>query len=116
MLVAIVRIPAPSDPEAAAAMERRLAERLPGVQQSPGFAGFELLRPSEGTREYLSISRWQTRADFDAWVNSAANAQAHGRPAPAADAPAHGGHGGHGGHGPGAGLPPGVELYEVSET
>ena len=109
MLVAIVRIPAPPDPEAAAAMERRFAERLPGVQQSPGFAGFELRRPSEGTREYLSISRWQTRADFDAWVNSAANAQAHGRPASAAP-------GGHGGHSAGAGLPPGVELYEVSEA
>jgi heme-degrading monooxygenase HmoA len=108
MLVAIVRIPAPADPEAAAAMERRFAERLPGVQQSPGFAGFELLHPSEGTREYLSISRWQTRADFGARVSSAANAQAHGRPASAAP-------GGHGGHG-GAGLPPGVELYEVSET
>lgn len=116
MLVAIVRIPAPPDPEAATAMERRFTERLPGVQQSPGFAGFELLRPSEGTREYLSISRWQTRADFDAWVNSAANAQAHGRPAPADGTAAPGGHGGHGGHGPGPGLPPGVELYEVSET
>jgi heme-degrading monooxygenase HmoA len=51
MLVAIVRIPAPADPAAAAAMERRFAERLPSVQQSPGFAGFELLRPREGTRE-----------------------------------------------------------------
>ena len=84
MLVAIVRIPAPPDPAAAAAMEQRFAERLPAVAGAPGFLGFELLRPAEGGHEYLSVSRWASRADFDAWANGAGNAQAHGRPAGAA--------------------------------
>ena len=81
MLVAIVRIPAPPDPAAAAAMEQRFAERLSAVASAPGFLGFELLRPAEGGHEYLSVSRWASRADFDAWANGAGNAQAHGRPA-----------------------------------
>lgn len=83
MLLAIVRVPAPPSAEAAAEMERRFVERLPQVAQAHGFAGFELLRPTEGDGPYLSISRWMTRADFDAWRMSTYNATAHGRPAPA---------------------------------
>ena len=58
MLVTIIRIPTPPAPDAARAMEGRFAERLPLVAGAPGFLGFELLRPVEGSGEYLSISRW----------------------------------------------------------
>ncbi|MDQ2807678.1 MAG: antibiotic biosynthesis monooxygenase, partial [Chloroflexota bacterium] len=74
MLLAIVRVPAPPTPEAAAELERRFAERLPQVAHAPGFAGFELLRPTEAGGPYLSVSRWATRADFDAWRHSTYNA------------------------------------------
>src|SRR5690348_3206328 len=82
MLVAILRVPAPPSAEAAVAMERRFAERLPLVQNAPGFLSFELLRPVGGTGLYLSISRWRSRDDFDDWASSAANTKAHGRPEP----------------------------------
>ena len=125
MLVAIVRIPAPPNPEAAAGMEQRFAANLPLVQQASGFLGFELLRPAEGATHYLSISRWQSRADFDAWAGSQANAQAHSRPSAAHGAgSAPGGAGashaasaaGHGEGSGGGGPRGGVELYEVAET
>src|SRR5215216_1556991 len=103
MIVAIVRVPRPADPAAAAALEQRFAERLPLVAGAPGFRGFELLRPVEGSDTYLSISRWADRAAFDTWTASTYNAQAHGRPA---GAPPGGGSGG------AAGRPPrtAVEL------
>jgi heme-degrading monooxygenase HmoA len=116
MLLAIVRVPAPPTPEAAAEMERRFAERLPMVRQSPGFQGVELLRPADGEGPYLSISRWASRADFETWRTSTYNAAAHGRP-PGTEGqppPAHGAHG----------RPPGsesqaqrggAELYELVE-
>lgn len=96
MIIAIVRIPRPADPAAAAALEGRFAERLPLVAGAPGFLGFELLRPLEGSDQYLSISRWADRAAFDAWVAGSANAQAHGRPAGSRPAQS------------------GVEVYEVT--
>ena len=107
MLLAIVRMPAPPNAEGAAELERRFAERLPQVAQAHGFAGFELLRPTEGGDHYLSVSRWVSRADFDAWRMSTYNATAHGRPAPvegaaAAAAPAR----------PAGG---GAEVYELVE-
>ncbi|HMA35081.1 MAG TPA: antibiotic biosynthesis monooxygenase [Chloroflexia bacterium] len=105
MLVAIVRVPAPPTAEAAAVMEQRFADRVPLVAQAAGFLGFELLRPADGAPEYLSISRWASRADFEAWRTSTYNAQAHGRPAaPAGDAPSSG-------PAPQRGA---VELYEVA--
>lgn len=106
MLIAIVHVPAPPAAEVAAALEQRFADRLPLVAQAPGFLGFELLRPVAGASTYLSISRWRTRADFDAWVGSTYNAQAHGRPGVSAPADANTNAGG---------VPPGVELYELSE-
>lgn len=114
MIVAIIRIPAPPEAQAAG-LEARFAERLGFVQGAEGFIGFELLRPVEGAEHYLSISRWADRAAFDAWTASTANAQAHGRPAAGAggDAPA----GAPAGHGHGGGGPPRaqvVELYEVA--
>jgi len=97
MIVAIIRMPRPADPAAAAGMEQRFAERLALVATAPGFLGFELLRPLDHADGYLSISRWADRAAFDAFAGGGANAQAHGRPA-------------------GSGGPPGgsAELYEVA--
>src|SRR5437868_6029565 len=103
MLVAIIRIPAPADAEAATALEQLFAERLPLVAGAPGFVGFELLRPMRGTREYLSVSRWADRAAFDAWVQSESSDIAHGRHATTD-------------HGSAGDAPPGVELYELSES
>lgn len=51
-------------------LEQRFAARAGSVDSSPGFERFELLRPVEGTDDYLVYTRWRSRADFDAWTAS----------------------------------------------
>jgi len=54
------------------------------VDGAPGFEHFELLRPLEGTPDYLVYTRWRSEQDFTAWRSSqsfgAGHAQASGRP------------------------------------
>ncbi len=57
-----------SVPEGAGAtLEERFAGRAGMVETSPGFERFELLRPVEGTTDYLVYTRWASEADFTAW-------------------------------------------------
>ena len=65
--------------------EQRFANRAGMVENSPGFEHFELLRPVEGTDQYLVYTRWATRADFEAWQSSQAFESGHkgaSRPTP----------------------------------
>ena len=66
-------------------LEERFAARQGAVDSAPGFEHFELLRPVEGTDDYLVYTRWRTEADFRAWREGQAfgqgHAQASGRPA-----------------------------------
>jgi heme-degrading monooxygenase HmoA len=72
-------------PGAGATLEQRFAARQGAVDSAPGFEHFELLRPLEGTQDYLVYTRWASEADFTAWRESQAfgqgHAQASGRPA-----------------------------------
>jgi heme-degrading monooxygenase HmoA len=73
-----------SVPEGAGAtLEERFAARQGAVDAAPGFEHFELLRPLEGTADYLVYTRWRSEADFTAWRESqsfgAGHAQASGR-------------------------------------
>jgi heme-degrading monooxygenase HmoA len=52
---------------AGATLEGRFAARQGAVEQSPGFEHFELLRPAEGTSDYLVYTRWRSQEDFAAW-------------------------------------------------
>ena len=65
-------------------LEQRFAARAGSVEKAAGFEHFELLRPLEGTDDYLVYTRWASRADFEAWTTSQAfdrgHAQASGRP------------------------------------
>ena len=65
-------------------LEQRFAARQGSVDSAPGFEHFELLRPLEGTSDYLVYTRWRSEADFTAWRESqsfgAGHAQASGRP------------------------------------
>ena len=69
---------------AGAVLEERFAARQGSVDSAPGFEHFELLRPLEGTQDYLVYTRWTTEADFTAWRTSQSfgqgHAQASGRP------------------------------------
>ncbi|MFJ1867087.1 antibiotic biosynthesis monooxygenase family protein [Streptomyces sp. NPDC088097] len=49
-------------------LEQRFASRAGTVEGSDGFEWFELLRPVEGTDQYLVYTRWRSEADFQAWM------------------------------------------------
>ena len=76
--------------EAGATLEERFAKRQGAVDSAPGFEHFELLRPVEGTSDYLVYTRWSSEADFRTWRDSQSfgqgHAQASDRPAGAAPA------------------------------
>ena len=69
---------------AGATLEERFAARQGAVDKAPGFEHFELLRPVEGTSDYLVYTRWRSEQDFRAWRESQSfsqgHAQASGRP------------------------------------
>ncbi|MEU6535702.1 antibiotic biosynthesis monooxygenase [Streptomyces sp. NPDC047000] len=48
-------------------LEKRFASRAHAVENSDGFEWFELLRPVEGTDQYLVYTRWRDEAAFEAW-------------------------------------------------
>ncbi|MFH8367503.1 antibiotic biosynthesis monooxygenase family protein [Streptomyces sp. NPDC018031] len=49
-------------------LEQRFASRAGAVENSDGFEWFELLRPVEGTDQYLVYTRWRSEEDFAAWM------------------------------------------------
>jgi heme-degrading monooxygenase HmoA len=70
-------------------LEQRFASRAGMVENSAGFEHFELLRPVEGTDQYLVYTRWTTREDFEAWQSSRAFESGHkGAGRPTSDGPA----------------------------
>ena len=73
-----------SVPEGAGStLEERFAARQGSVDQAPGFEHFELLRPLEGTTDYLVYTRWASKEHFTTWRESqsfgAGHAAASGR-------------------------------------
>ncbi|MEV7506497.1 antibiotic biosynthesis monooxygenase family protein [Streptomyces sp. NPDC090085] len=74
-------------------LERRFASRAGAVESSDGFEWFELLRPVEGTDQYLVYTRWRSEEDFQAWMEGPMKAAHQGG----------GGQGGQGGEGAGGG-------------
>lgn len=82
------------DPDKGRTLEERFAARKHAVDKAPGFEGFELLRPADDKSRYFVLTRWATKADFEAWrdtPNNHGTDNAHGsdeqkRPAPAASA------------------------------
>lgn len=76
--MSVVKINAISvDPDRAAALEERFANRAGEVSGMEGFEGFELLRP-EGERDvYLVYTRWRSEEDFQRWVDSEAFQRGH---------------------------------------
>ncbi|GHH73904.1 antibiotic biosynthesis monooxygenase family protein [Kitasatospora indigofera] len=49
-------------------LEKRFASRAGAVEGSDGFEWFELLRPVEGTDQYLVYTRWASEEHFKAWM------------------------------------------------
>lgn len=51
-------------------LERRFSTRTGDVENSDGFEWFELLRPVEGTDDYLVYTRWRSEEDFRTWLSA----------------------------------------------
>ncbi|WP_329278298.1 antibiotic biosynthesis monooxygenase family protein [Streptomyces sp. NBC_00691] len=72
-------------------LEQRFASRAGSVEGSDGFEWFELLRPVEGTDQYLVYTRWRSEEDFQAWMNGSMKAAHGGGGAAGAEGGAEGG-------------------------
>ncbi|MFC3978953.1 antibiotic biosynthesis monooxygenase family protein [Streptosporangium jomthongense] len=97
-------------------LEQRFSGRAGMVESSDGFEWFELLRPLEGTDQYLVYTRWRSEEDFERWTQSQAFQRGHAQASTEAAAQGQQGQQGHGhaaaphqgpgqGHGHGHGGP-----------
>src|SRR3712207_8408772 len=57
--------------------EERFKGRAGAVESTPGFEWFELLRPLEGTDQYLVYTRWESEEAYRAWESGQDFARAH---------------------------------------
>jgi heme-degrading monooxygenase HmoA len=82
----LIKINAITVPEEAGdELARRFAARAGAVDGQDGFEGFELLRPTDGRRQWLVVTRWRDQESFEDWTNSPAFAHGHAgadRPSP----------------------------------
>ena len=60
-----------------ARFEERFRGRAGAVESTPGFEWFELLRPLEGTDQYLVYTRWTDEESYRAWQSSQDFDRAH---------------------------------------
>lgn len=70
-------------PEAGPELERRFADRAGVVESSPGFRGFQLLRPVAGESRYFVVTHWADEESYAAWRDGdarAAHKGEHGKP------------------------------------
>ncbi len=74
-------------PEMRETLEKRFAGRAGMVESADGFEWFELLRPLDGTDNYLVYTRWRSAEDFEAWQSSQAFSAGHARAAAAGGPP-----------------------------
>ncbi|MEU5907626.1 antibiotic biosynthesis monooxygenase [Micromonospora sp. NPDC047527] len=80
--MAVVKINAIDVPPGAGEeLEKRFAARAGTVENSPGFLGFELLRPVAGETRYFVYTKWESEEAYQAWAagpSRAAHANAPG--------------------------------------
>jgi heme-degrading monooxygenase HmoA len=55
-------------------LEKRFAHRAHTVDGSPGFLGFQLLRPVKGEDRYFVVTHWEDEESFAAWRDGGAAA------------------------------------------
>lgn len=59
-------------------LAQRFAARQGSMDGTPGFQGYELLKPTDDRRVWLVLTRWDSEEAFDAWRNSQHFAASHG--------------------------------------
>ncbi|WP_309649774.1 antibiotic biosynthesis monooxygenase [Nocardioides sp.] len=67
-------------PHAKDELEERFAARAHTVDGSPGFLGFQLLRPVAGEERYFVVTQWEDEESFAAWRDGSAAAAHAGQP------------------------------------
>jgi heme-degrading monooxygenase HmoA len=73
--MSVVKINAIHVPEAAGPeLEKRFAARAGTIEQTPGFRGFQLLRPIAGEERYFVVTHWDDEESFAAWRDGAGKA------------------------------------------
>lgn len=73
--MSVVKINAISVPEGAGPeLESRFAQRAHAVENSPGFLGFQLLRPVAGDTRYFVVTNWESEQAFADWRDGPARA------------------------------------------
>ncbi len=81
--MAIVKINAITVPaDQAEELERRFQKRAGVVDQSPGFLGFQLLRPVKGEERYFVVTQWQDEESYAAWRDGSTRASHKGEQGP----------------------------------
>src|SRR2546423_15657192 len=82
----VIKINAITVPEDAGdELARRFAARAHAVDDQDGFEGFQLLRPTDGRRQWLVVTTWRDEEAFRGWVDSPAFSHGHAeayRPSP----------------------------------
>jgi heme-degrading monooxygenase HmoA len=73
-----IEVPAGAGPE----LEKRFAHRAHAVDNSPGFLGFQLLRPVNGETRYFVVTTWDSEESFAAWRDGPAIAAHSGSQQP----------------------------------
>jgi heme-degrading monooxygenase HmoA len=73
--MSVVKINAIEVPEGAGPeLEKRFAARAGAVENSPGFLGFQLLRPVKGDARYFVVTQWESEEAFQEWAQGPARA------------------------------------------
>lgn len=67
------------NPDYRDAFEERFSTRAGLVETMPGFVSFHLLRPTQDGDPYVVMTFWQSYDHFNAWTESEAFRQGHGR-------------------------------------
>lgn len=70
----VLDVPADSGDELA----HRFAARAGEIDDTDGFEGFDLLKPTDGRNRWLVVTRWRDDEAFTAWQTSASFHRAHG--------------------------------------
>jgi heme-degrading monooxygenase HmoA len=65
------------NPEYSEQFEARIRNRPRQVEKQPGFIRVQLLRPTEPDHPYIVATFWESRADYEAWVNADSFTEKH---------------------------------------
>jgi heme-degrading monooxygenase HmoA len=77
MFVVMNRLPV--NPERAELFEERFINRAREVDKMKGFVRNQVLRPGKPDDPYIILTIWESKADFESWVNSDEFKRGHAR-------------------------------------